>query len=170
MSRSKVSAKLLKRLRTIPIFEHVQGDELSDVAALMTQRSVPSGYTLVTEGEAGDEMFILLEGRVRISKMTLDQDRYTVAVLDSETTPFFGELALLDQDRRSATIETVEDSELLVLSREDFDRFGDEHPRVGLAIVRALARRVSEHLRHANEDALLLFEALVGEVRSKAEA
>ena len=168
MTDTETAANLVERLRGIPIFEHVTEDRLQALVELMSTRQIAAGDVLVREGDVGDEMFVLLEGQVRISKTTLDQERYTVAVLDGAQTPFFGEMAMLDADRRSATIDAVRDSQLLALRRDDFEKFGNDHPEVGWVVVRALARMVSEKLRHANEDALLLFEALVNEVRSKA--
>jgi CRP-like cAMP-binding protein len=90
-----------------------------------------------------------------------------VAVLHAEDNASFGELALLDDDRRSATIMARKDCEVLALKREDFERFGDARPDIALIITRGLARLVTRNLRNSNEDVVLLFNALVNEVRSQ---
>jgi CRP/FNR family cyclic AMP-dependent transcriptional regulator len=167
MSERNPPSNLLQRLRSVPILAVLADAELAALTALMTQRRANAGETLVAEGEVGDEMLILLQGQVRLTKRTLDDESYTVALHDEGETPIFGEQALLDSDRRAATIEATRACELLVLTRERFERFGDEHPRAGLLLMRQLGRRVSDHLRRANEDTVLLFQALVNEVRSR---
>jgi len=167
MSESAVSSSILERLRDVPMLAGLADDELTALATAMRFRTVRAGETLVTEGAVGDEMYTLVRGQVRVSKHTLDNDEYTVVVQDELGTPIFGELALLDEERRSASIVAVRDCELLVLSRVAFEQFGNAQPRAGLIIMRHLAKGLSGNLRRANEDALLLFEALVNEVRSK---
>lgn len=168
MPKATLPEGLPARLQALTIFQGLAPARLAALTERMTLRLVDRGEELVTEGDEGDAMFILLRGRVRITKRTLDNEPYTVAMLGEEDTPFFGEQALLDDERRSATISAEEPSELLVLDRETFERFGDEHPADALAVTRQLARLVSSNLRRANEDAVLLFQALVNEVRAKA--
>ncbi len=161
--------EVLEKLRSIPLFQafHAQDDKLSAIAALMTTRRIPSGGILVAEGETGDELFILGKGEVEISRRTLDNEQYTVAILTDEDNAFFGELALLDEDKRSATISALRDCEVLTLKRDDFERFGNTHPEIALVIMRELAKLVCRRIRNTNEDVILLFEALVNEVRIK---
>ena len=158
--------EIVEKLRTVPIFEPFkqEPEKLEALAGQMTPRHVKAGKTLVKEGQTGDEMFILMRGRVEISKRTIDGEQYTVALLRAEDSAFFGELALLDDDRRSATITALEDCEVLALSRVKFERFGDEHPEIALVIMRELARLVGRKMRNTNEDVVLLFQALVDEV------
>ncbi len=158
--------EIVEKLSTVPIFQSFkhEREKLEALAARMTPRRVKAGKTLLKEGQNGDEMFILMRGRVEVSKRTIDGEQYTVASPRAEDSAFFGELALLDDDRRSATITAVEDCEVLALSRANFERFGDDHPEVALAIMRELARLVGRKMRNTNEDAALLFKALVDEV------
>ena len=90
-----------------------------------------------------------------------------MAVLRDEQKAFFGELALMDADRRSATIKTIEDCNVLVMSRDNFEELGNRHPDIGLAIMRELAKILSRRFRDTNSDVILLFEALVQEVQSE---
>lgn len=169
MNEAPAAPPLLDILRDIRVFEDFAGDaeQLAAIAALMTPRQVAAGTTFVHEGEQGDAMFILLRGAVRITKRTLDNEQYTVAEVRGEEHAFFGELALLDAERRSATITAIEDCDLMVLRRESFENFGNAHPRPALLIMRRLAKLVSGRLRSTNDDVVLLFEALVNEVRSR---
>ncbi len=92
----------------------------------------------------------------------MHQDRFTVSFLEKGN--FFGELALLGRDRRSASCVAETDCEFLVIGRDDFVAFGDRHHAAGLAITRRVATRLAERLLAANEEILSLFTALVQEV------
>ena len=158
---------MLDKLCAIPIFGAVPKEKMKLLAERMGHRKFKADSVLITEGEVGDSMCILLAGEVRVSKSTLDDEQYTIAIVTEDEHPFFGELAMLDEARRSATITATKSGELLVLERADFERFGNEHPEAALEIMRHLARRVSGELRRAHENAIKLFEALEEEVRSK---
>lgn len=156
----------LELLKTIPLFHSfsTQQDKLSALAALMTKRTVKKGSFLIQEGEIGKEMFILEKGEVEITKRTLENEQYTVAVLREQDHAFFGELALMDEDKRSATIKALRECDVLVLKRDDFETLGNSNPDIGLNIMRELAKIVCRRFRSTNQDVILLFEALVHEV------
>ena len=106
-------------------------------------------------------------GTVEIEKRTLAGDAYTVTKLTAAMNAFFKEMALLDEDKRSATVSCVTDCEFLTINRDDFISPGNEHPATGLAITRAISRIVCQRLRKANTDIITLFDALVGEVSER---
>jgi CRP/FNR family cyclic AMP-dependent transcriptional regulator len=81
------------------------------------------------------------------------------------TTSFFGELALIDDDKRSATVVATEDSEFLVITKADFTRLGDTYPSIGLPITRAIAKILASRLRKTTGDMLTIFDALVSEIQ-----
>lgn len=159
--------EVLSTLAQIPFLSALSSDQgaLEALADIVTPRKVSAGQMLVREGELGEEMFILQRGEVEVIRQTLEDEHYTVAVLSSQHHDFFGELALLDAEKRSATIRTVDDCEVLVINRSDFERFSSAQPALAMPVVRELARRVSRRFRATNEDLILLFEALVKEVR-----
>jgi len=160
---------ILATLRPIPLFRAFAGDDakLAVVAGLMASRKVHGGHTLIQEGALGDELFILKAGEVEVTKTTLEHEQYTVAVLRGSDHAFFGELALLDEDKRSASIVATSECEVLVLKRADFEALGNAHPELGLAIMRELAKILSRRLRTTDQDLILLFEALVNEVQAE---
>jgi CRP-like cAMP-binding protein len=77
---------------------------------------------------------------------------------------FFGEVGLIDKDKRSATVVCKTDCEFYVLSRENFLALGARSPSIGLIITRELTKIVCQRLRKANNDIITLFDALVEEV------
>ena len=97
-------------------------------------------------------------------KKTRPGDPYSVAELSADMNIFFGEMALLDQEKRSATVVCKRNCEFYVLNREDFIFLGNRHPSIGLVITRELSKIVCKRLRKANTDIIVLFDALVEEV------
>jgi CRP-like cAMP-binding protein len=79
-----------------------------------------------------------------------------------------GELALIDNDRRSASVIAKSDCQCIVINRHDFLELGDREPSIGLHITRAIARQVSLRLRKTNEDVITLFSALVDEIAAES--
>jgi CRP/FNR family transcriptional regulator, cyclic AMP receptor protein len=154
-----------KALLTCPLMEGLGADVIDNLAGIGEIRTVRAGETVISEGEAGDTLFVILAGRVRTDKRTPFGDPYTVRLLEAGS--FFGELSLLDREQRSATVVAETECELLVLDRERFLAFGDGNPAEGLLVTRRLAEQLSLRLRRANEDVVTLFSALVQEVEQR---
>lgn len=140
-------------------------DVINRIISLSEVRFFKKGATIIDEGEHGDELFIILNGQIDIIKRTLQNEKYVVTSLNSKSGGVYvGELALIDEDRRSATVEAKTDCDCLVLKRDNFIRFGDEYPEIGLHITRAIAKQLSQKLRKTNTDVITLFSALVDEI------
>jgi len=157
----------IDKLRQIPIFEEIRDDpasieELHRICHLKKSRA---GELIISEGDMGSEMYIVSSGAVEIKKRTRAGDDYTVVLLKAEYNVFFGELALIDDDKRSATVVATEDSEFLVITKADFMKLGDDHPAIGLPITRAIAKILSSRLRKTTADMLTIFDALVSEIQ-----
>lgn len=159
---------ILSKLSGISIFEELKGDPAAMNAFVDYARikSYPAGAVIIREGESGAEMFIVYSGCVEIQKKTRAGDSYTVAVLKSEYNVFFGELALIDDDTRSATVIARENSVFLVISKDDFLDLGKKHPEYALPIIRTIAKSLAARLRKTTTDMLTIFDALVEEVKS----
>jgi len=112
-------------------------------------RSCPAGTVLFRQGDAGRDMYVIVSGRVRISRHVADTDRL-VAVLPAGE--FFGEMSILNHLPRSATATAVEDTELIVVGPEAFDRLISRQRDVAVRLIRRLARR----LEQANQEITLL--------------
>jgi CRP/FNR family transcriptional regulator, cyclic AMP receptor protein len=156
----------IEKFRQVSLFQAFKDDSvaLEQIARLFTTIRCEAGSAVITEGETGDVMYIIKSGIVEIVKKTKPGDPYTVAELSSDKNMFFGEMALIDQDRRSASVLCKTACEFYMLTREHFLGLGDNHPAIGLALTRELAKIVCNRLRKANSDVITLFDALVGEV------
>ena len=147
------------------LFEGLEPEAIDHLARVSSLRRVGRGETVIREGEAGDCLFVIVEGRVRTEKRTPSGDAWTVRF--HQKGGVFGELSLLDRVLRSATVVAEADCTLLVIDRDRFHAFGDAHPRAGLLVTRRLAEGMAARLRRANEDMVTLFTALVHEVERR---
>ena len=107
-------------------------------------KKIPPGTVLFHEGDRGEEMFILQSGKVKISKRIRGVEK-TLAML--EKGEFFGEMAILNDKPRSATAETVDECELLVIDRKTFDTLLRSNVEIAIRFIKRLADR----LREAND-------------------
>ena len=155
----------------ISIFKDLPQTMLDKVKPIFDVRSVPAGENLVTEGEQGDEMFILIRGRVRVTKSMLlkgmnlpiveaSDPRKVLATLDEREYPIFGEIALIDRDIRSATIQVLDDSDFLVTDRARFFDLTEREPALGSRLILALAKRMAGTIRRSNGELIKVSTAL----------
>jgi len=166
---AKTTEAILSTLQYVPFFAPFKGREevLAEFAGMMRHETILQNQELLREGDVGDTMYILHRGEVAVTRKTMEKEEYTLALLSSEGHAFFGELALLDNDRRTATVRTTQECEVLILTRSDFTTFCDKHPDIGVRVMRELSKILCSRFRDTNQDVILLFEALVEEVRSE---
>ncbi len=170
-SQEEITSAIIEKLKKISIFKQISDNEeaMRLVADSLSIKEAHAGENVIVEGEEGDELFIINNGTVEIMKKTLENDFYTVVKLDESSNAFFGELALLDNDKRSATVKADTNCEFLVMSRSNFIKLGDKNPSIGLIITREIAKILSNRLRKSGDDVITLFKALVNEIGSQNE-
>lgn len=159
--------RIAEHLKTSPLFAGLEPGAIESLSSVCRVQKVPKGRAVVEEDSLGESMFVLMRGRVRVEKKTPADDRYTVTFLSHERGDFFGELGLLDSDRRSATVTAETDCEVIVIERDRFLQFGDANPVAGLSVTRRIASNLASRLRRANDDVITLFAALVHEVEER---
>ncbi len=138
---------VLESLRAITLIHHVSQGDLEQLATHLIARRFPKNTTVVEEGLPGDYMYVIQEGRAKVTKASEDGREKIMNFL--EVGAFFGDMALLGDERRSASVKTLEESLLLALSRRDFNDLLRQSPDLALAVIEELANR----LRETNEQA-----------------
>ncbi len=152
--------------KKIFIFQDLQEDEVKQVLHLAKSCFFAEKSIILKEGESGDSMYIMCEGEVEITKrltLVLDQDlpkEKRMIHLKAEDGVSFGEMALLEQDSRSATVTALTNCRLLELNREDFLQFIRENSATGCKILLRLAQLLSHFLRKTDQDVVKLTTAL----------
>lgn len=136
---------VVELLRKVPLFSALSDPELERIAQVAIPRSFPPDTRVFHEGDTGDACYIVRTGSCRVTREHSDGRAITLANLGPGA--IFGELAMLDGELRSASVESTDDTELLALPATDMRALIREHPTMAEKLVVALTKR----LREANE-------------------
>lgn len=158
-------------LHKVHIFSDLDSDQLKLAERICHEFKALSGERVITEGEKGEGVFILIEGSVEISKrLTLltrgeadTRDKKLIVLRadhESGTYPVFGEMGLYLTDERSATVTAVSTCTLLEIRSQDWLDLCEKDYKLGYYVTRRLMELVSERLRNTNRDVLKLTTAL----------
>jgi CRP/FNR family cyclic AMP-dependent transcriptional regulator len=127
----------LQALKRAPLFSELSKRELTQLARVTEDLEIPAGQVLCKEGETGREFFVIVEGEIDITS----RGRRVAARGGGD---FVGEIALLENTERTATVTAKTPLRVFVLTREDFRQLVRENPNVERKVMQALARRVVE--------------------------
>lgn len=130
-----VSKEILERLRAVPLFSQCDNDELAEIAGLGTEVNVTAGQTLMTEGEGAHEAFLLMQGRATAS-------RGGERLAEFGPGDFFGEMALIGNKPRSATVVADEDGVVWAFHSAEFRRMMHDVPSIAVKILWTTAERL----------------------------
>ena len=136
-------------LRSVPLFSSLDSKATAILGEYLTIHDYPGAATICRTGDPGDAMYLIDVGKVQIS--ITDADGHVVTLAELGPGDFFGEMAMLDGQGRSANATAIEDARLAKLTRDDFLTFMRSDPRVTLEMLTALTqrlRRTDELLRH----------------------
>ncbi|HWP42564.1 MAG TPA: Crp/Fnr family transcriptional regulator [Blastocatellia bacterium] len=135
-------------LSTLPLFRGLSPGHLSSLKGLLHLKECRAGAPLIVAGSAGEVIYIILEGAVKISLEQKKGTSVTLALLGAGDT--VGEMSTADNSGRSADVVTLEDSKLLWMSKDDFQRCLREMPEMAcnlIAILSSRLRAANEHIR-----------------------
>jgi CRP/FNR family cyclic AMP-dependent transcriptional regulator len=132
-------------LAEIPLFEDLSAADLEIVAQRTRQRRYKEGDTIFHRNDPGVALYVIITGKVKIHNETADGADCIIAILSEGD--FFGEMAVIDGEERSADATTIEPTELLMLTRDDLHDILQRYPRISLRLLATLAGR----LRRTNE-------------------
>jgi CRP-like cAMP-binding protein len=135
-------------LKNVPLFAELANAELDIVAAASRRKHYPRGSIVFYEGDSGDYLLIILKGRVKVSLLGKDGKETIVRILERQE--FLGEIALVDDAPRSATVIALEHTEVLEIARAPFLKLLTKQPAIALKVMSQLARalrRATEQIR-----------------------
>jgi CRP/FNR family cyclic AMP-dependent transcriptional regulator len=167
MARGKQKAGL-EALRAIGLLKGLSNDELEAIRGIAREVRFVPGDVIMREGEVGDSMYLFSEGEAVVTKnLTLktgkqgfSQAEKSMVRLNARYVSFFGDMAMFENDVRSATITASGDCLLYELRREDFERLAAERPALGYRLAREIAVVLCKRVRQGNQDILKLTTAL----------
>ena len=127
----------IEALRKAPLFEGLSKKDLGQLARVSEDMEIPAGTTLTKEGEIGHEFFVIVDGETEVKRK--GKNLGTRGAGD-----FIGEIALLEEVPRTATVKAKTDLRVFVLTSKDFHHLLEESPNVERKVLRTLAKRVAE--------------------------
>lgn len=130
----------ISELRLIPLFSELNENDLEQISKMTVRQVYKKDNMVLIEEEIGSTMFIILNGRVKISRISDEGREVILSILvDGD---FFGEMSILDGQTRSANAVTLEDTELMIIRRENFLQILHDHPQVAINLLKELAHRL----------------------------
>ncbi|OFX22686.1 MAG: hypothetical protein A2V77_10745 [Anaeromyxobacter sp. RBG_16_69_14] len=146
MDTTGLDARWRGLLRSVPIFADLDPPAAAALERLVAVQDHAAGAVMVSQEEPGDALFVLVSGKVKVVLYS-EEGREVILTIFKSPGDFFGEMSLLDDEPRSASVIAAEPSRLLVLRRSDFRAHIAAHPCTALRALTELARR----LRRADE-------------------
>ncbi len=128
-------------LADVPLFKNAPPRALEVAASVVQLRQFDPGSILFQEGDTGEALYILTKGLVKLSKVDLGGYEKTLAIL--QPPEFFGEMALLGDQTRSATALTIGETEAYLLFEDDFNKLIQAYPTISINLTTTLAQRLS---------------------------
>ena len=125
------------KLKTVPLFAHCTPKQLAFIATQVEDMDFPAGKILCTEGQSGGDFFVLISGAAEVTRGTRRISNMTLG-------DFFGEIALVDGGKRTATVTTTAPSRCLVLGPRQFQNVLHQNPDIAHSVMKALTLRVRE--------------------------
>jgi CRP/FNR family cyclic AMP-dependent transcriptional regulator len=157
-TKNLLKEAIIDCLSGITIFADLDVDEMNTISEHMLVSRLEPGEIVFSEGDPGDEVCFVVDGILDVFKSYDGRIEKRIAV----TAPggSIGEMAVVADCPRTATVKARTNATLLTLSRRRFDQICDEHPRIGVKIMRAIARLVSLHLKDTSRELLELLTPL----------
>ena len=127
-------------LREIPLFSRLDDKALGNLEKAAIRRAYPKNTILISKGDQSDQLFVVLKGKLKVSITDASGKEIIMSLLGAGD--YFGEMAMIDGESRSATIVTTQASEVMTISRDDFHRTLMSSPELMFELLKVLARKV----------------------------
>ncbi len=132
--------KKIELLQSVALFWDLSEEELGYISEKMIARHYESGKFIFLEDSEGEQCFFVIKGSVKVTRLSKDGREVILAMLNEGE--FFGELALLDGESRSANVIALEETEVLTLNREDFLVVLQDYPQIAIQLLKEMAHRL----------------------------
>ena len=129
-------------LKSVPIFSELKDETLSQLSRTGSVQSFSKDSIILSEKEAGSALFIIISGKVKISRISEEDNDKEVILALLNPSDFFGEMSLLDGLERSATATAMDDSKIFIIQRNDFLQLLNDNPDVSIALLQELTQRL----------------------------
>jgi len=129
-------------LRNVPLFAVLTETQLEVLTSVVSRKSFPRGTTIIAAGDMTDSLYVIISGRLKVMMSDDDGGEVILAILGPNE--FFGEMGLLDDHPRSASVVAIEPCELLSLSKQNFKKCMAENFEMTMTVMRGIVKRLRE--------------------------
>lgn len=140
-------------IENIPLFAGLSAGDLKAISAHAVTKSYAKNTVIINEGDVSDSLYVILSGRVKV--FLSDEEGKEVILNTQGAGDYFGELALIDEEPRSASVMTLDDSKLSIVSKRDFEGCLVSHPQIALRVIKGLTKRLRNLTENVKSLALM---------------
>lgn len=134
--------KVIEVLRKVHLFKSLSDDNLALISSFTQEQLIPESQEFISQGDLAESAYIILEGGVRVFRISEDGDEITLAILGPGEV--VGEMGIIDNHPRVASVSAIKDTKVLALKRSDFLEMLKNHPETASSLLQTLAQRVEE--------------------------
>jgi CRP-like cAMP-binding protein len=139
-----------KTLQVVPPFKYLKKRELDMVYRVIHDRNYVAGEYIFMQGDPGIGLYVIRDGEITIQRKT--ESGYIIHLAEFKKGDFFGELALVDGEKRSASAIAKTEARISVIFKPDLDEFIETYPKIGIKVLHGIAEIIAVRLRALNED------------------
>jgi CRP-like cAMP-binding protein len=134
--------------KDIEIFKELNGKEIMKVRKIVEEKSYSTGDVIFNENEPGDRICVITSGAVEVKKNIVGENNTEQKITLARLTPFeiFGELSIFENVPRSASVEAIANTEVMVITKDDFEALLDSEPELGVKLLRAIIKKTAKRL------------------------
>ena len=127
-------------LKNVPLFSSIPDEQLEKISSVLIPKSYNKDALIVLENDSGDSLYIIKEGKVKITRYSDDGGEVILTILGEDD--FFGEMSLIDGEVRSANVVALEDTSVYILTRTDLFGLIEKNPSIAIAMLEEMAGRL----------------------------
>ncbi len=127
-------------IKNVPLFSSIPEEQLEKISKCLIEKKYNKDAMIVMEDETGDSLFIIAEGRVKITRYSDEGDEVILTILGEDD--FFGEMSLIDGEARSANVVALERTKVYVLTRHDLFNLLEKNPSIAIAMLEEMVTRL----------------------------
>ena len=139
----------IEQIKEIILFKDLSVTELEKILEVAQLQDFKAGEIIITENVVGRELYVIIDGAVKITRSISEGETVNFTILKNGN--FFGELSLLTQKAHSATAEAIQNTQVMVINKTNFDKFVEAVPQAGYKILKAITCEISELLKQMND-------------------
>ena len=145
IQEGKMRDSIIDLLINIPLFDKLKADELRVIVKWMNLIEINKGEILFKEGDKGNYVCFIIEGTLDVIKESVTGESVAITALSKGRS--IGEMSVIDDFPRSATIKARTEGKLVILTRKNFELMLEEYPQIGIKILKSISRLLSLNLR-----------------------